>query len=187
MIDDGQTLAQSVRLFHVVRGQKDRFATLVVFADDFPEKQSSLRVESGAGLVQEKYLRVVHHGARNRQTLHHAAGKSANHLVGTVGELEATEQHLRPLGSLPGVDAEISPVEKQNFAGGERKIKVRTLLHYSNQPLDRHLLRPHVMLADPRLAARRTHTCGKNSDGSRFAGAVRAQQPEDFSRWDLQR
>ena len=101
MIDDGQTLAQGVRLFHVVRGQQDGLAALVVFANDFPKKQSGLRIEAGAGLVQEKNLRVVHHGARDGETLHHAAGESANHLIGAVRELEAIEQRLRALGSLP--------------------------------------------------------------------------------------
>src|SRR6267143_3355851 len=127
MIDDGQTLAQGVSLFHVVRGQQDGLASLVVFADDFPKKQSSLRIQAGTGLVQEKYLGIVHHGARDRETLHHAAGESANHLIGPVTEFEAIEQRLRTLGSLLGIDAEVGAMKEQNFASGKRKVKVRTL------------------------------------------------------------
>src|SRR5438034_5888716 len=50
--------------------QENCFAALVVFANDFPEEQASLRVKTCAGLVEEKHLRVVHHGTRDRETLH---------------------------------------------------------------------------------------------------------------------
>src|ERR1700704_6060877 len=151
MIDDGQTLAQGVSFFHVVRGQQDGLAALVVFADDFPKKQSGLRVQAGTGLIEEKYLGIVHHGARDGETLHHAAGESANHLIGPVTEFEAIKQPVRTLGSLPRIEAEIGAVEEQNFASGENKIKIRALRNDSNQPLDRDLILPDIMLANPRL------------------------------------
>src|ERR1700686_676906 len=182
MIDDGQRLAEGVGLFHVVRGQQDGLATLVVFADDFPKKQPGLRVQAGTGLLQEKYLGVVHHGARDGETLHHAAGESANHLIGPVTEFEAIEQRLRTLGSLPGIEAEIGAVEEQNFASGERKIKIRTLRYHSNQPLDRDLLLPDIMLANPSLAASRSRAGSEDSNRRRLARAVRSQQTEDLSR-----
>ena len=77
-------MRQRVSLFHIVRGQQDRLAALVVFANDFPQQQPRLRIEPGAGLVEKKHLRIVHHGARNGETLHHAAGESAHHLIGAV-------------------------------------------------------------------------------------------------------
>src|ERR1700674_4893046 len=175
-------MAQGVSLFHVVRGQQDGLASLVVFADDFPKKQAGLRVQAGTRLVQEKYLRVVHHGARDGETLHHAAGESANHLIGPVTEFEAIEQRLRTLGSLPCIEAEIAAVEKQYVASVERKVKVRTLRYHSNQPLDRDLILPDIMLANPSLAARRSHACCKVSYRRRLARAVRSQQTEDLSR-----
>src|ERR1700731_3013243 len=99
VIDDGQTLAQSVSLLHIVRSQKDGFAALVVFTDNFPQKQSGLRIQSGTGFVQEKYLGIMHHSARDGKPLHHAAGESSNHLVGSVAELESIEQRVGTLGS----------------------------------------------------------------------------------------
>src|SRR6202521_65900 len=182
MIDDGQTLAQGVSLFHVVSGQQDGLASLVVFADDFPKKQAGLRVQAGTRLVQEKYLRVVHHGARYGETLHHAARESANHLIGPVTEFEAIEERFRTLGSLPGIEAEIGAVAGHNFASVERKIKIRTLRHHSNQPLDRDLILPDIMLANPSLAARRSNAGGEDSYRRRLARAVRPQETEDLSR-----
>src|SRR5216684_9370198 len=133
MIDDGQTLAQGISLFHVVRGQQDGLSPLVVFADDFPKKQAGLRVQPGTGLVEEKYLGVVHHGARDGEALHHAAGESANHLIGPVTEFEAIEQLVRTLGSLLGIDAEVGAMKEKNFASGKRKVKVRTLCNHADQ------------------------------------------------------
>jgi hypothetical protein len=52
-------------------------------------------------------LGVVHHGTRAGEALHHAAGESANHLIGAVTEFEAIEQRVRTLGSLLGIDAEV--------------------------------------------------------------------------------
>ena len=97
VIDDGQALAERVGFFHVVRGEQNGFAALVVLANDLPQEQTRLRIEAGAGLVEKKHLRIVHHGARDGKPLHHAAGKAAHHLVGAVGELEALEQRGRAL------------------------------------------------------------------------------------------
>src|SRR5580700_3091676 len=119
--------------------------------------------------------------ARDGEPLHHAAGKTAHHLVAAIGELEAIEQRARALAARLGIDAEIRAVEEKDFARGESKVEVRPLLHHSNQPLDHDLLRPHVMLADPGLAVRRTHTRGENSHRRRLTGAVWSQQSKDFS------
>ena len=72
-------------------------------------------------------------------------------------------------------------MKKKNFASGERKIKIRTLLHHSNQPLYHDLLRPDIVLADPGLTASRPNAGGEDSYRRRFAGAVRSQQTEDLS------
>src|ERR1700722_5663569 len=92
VIDDGQALAEGVGLFHVVGCEQDGFAALVVLADDFPKKKPGLRVEAGAWLVEEEHLRIVHHGTRDGEALHHAAREAADHVVGSVSELEAVEE-----------------------------------------------------------------------------------------------
>ena len=53
VIDDGDTLAQLVRLFHVVRGQHDGLAEAVVVANDLPQQEARLRIEARGGLVEE--------------------------------------------------------------------------------------------------------------------------------------
>jgi len=85
------------------------------------------------------------------------------------------------------LEAEIGTMEKQDFASRERKVKVRTLLNHSNPSLDYDLFRPHIVLANPRLAARRSHPGGEDSYGCRFARAVWSQQTENLSGRDLKR
>src|SRR5258705_3068353 len=112
MINDRKALAQGVSLFHIVSCQQDGFATLVVFADDFPKKQSGLRIQPRAGFVQKKHLRVVHHGTRDSETLHHSAGESTNHLIGSITQLETINQCVRTHGSISGIKAEVSAMKE---------------------------------------------------------------------------
>src|SRR3569832_2155084 len=84
VIDDGESLAQRVSLFHVVRRQENGLSTLVVFTNDFPEQQTRLRIETGTRLVEKQHLRIVHHRARDRESLHHAGGKATHKLIGAI-------------------------------------------------------------------------------------------------------
>ncbi len=51
VVDDRETFTERVGFFHVVRGEENGFAALVVFADDFPQQQTGLWVQAGAWLV----------------------------------------------------------------------------------------------------------------------------------------
>jgi len=85
------------------------FPALVVFADDLPQKQTRLRVQAGAGFIQKKHLRVVHHGARDGEPLHHSAGETADHLIGAIGELEALEEGFGALAAFVRRKPEVPP------------------------------------------------------------------------------
>src|ERR1700694_5088903 len=182
MINDGEALTQRVGLFHVVNGQQNRFAALVVFADDFPQEQTGLRVQASTRLVQEKDLWIVHHGAGDGEALHHAAGESTNHLIGAISELEALEKGFRTLGAFVRGKAEIGAVEGQNLTRGKREIKIRTLGNNANQALDGNLFPPDVVFANKGLSAGWADARSENANGGGLASAVGPQQAEDFSR-----
>src|SRR5882672_9025785 len=168
-------------------GQQDRLPALVVFADDFPQKQSRLRIQARARFVEKEDLRIMHHGTRNRETLHHAAGESANHLIGTIVKLESLQQFVRAPSALFGVQAKIPAVKEQNFARGQREIEVRSLRYHADQAFYRDLLFPDVVRSDPGVSGGRPHPCSENSYGRGFARTVGSQQSENFSRRNLQR
>ena len=121
VVDDDQPLAERVSFFHVVRGQHDRFAELVVFANDLPEQDARLRIEPGARLIEKQNLRIVHHGAGDRQALHHSAGKSTDHLRGAIGELEFFEQFVGALAFLLSTGCRSMPREKSGSRGRSKR------------------------------------------------------------------
>src|SRR5713101_669502 len=107
----------------------------------------------------------VHHGAGNGEALHHAAGESANHLIGAIGELEAVEERFSALGTLVRSKAEVGAMESQNFARGQRKVQIWALGDDADQALDGDLLFPDVMFADEGLAAGWTNARGEDANG----------------------
>ena len=175
MINNREPFAEGIGFFHVVRGQQNRLAALIVFAHDFPQEQAGLRVQPGAGLIEKKNLRVVHHGASDGKALHHAAGEAAHHLVGAIGEFEALQEGCGPLGAFVRRKTEIGSVESENLASSQGKIQVRTLGHDADQTLDGDLRLPDVVFADERPPAGGADAGSENPDGGGLAGTVRAK------------
>src|SRR4029077_14120509 len=157
------------------------FAAAVVLADDLPQKQACLRIETGTGFIQKKHMRVVHHGARDGKALHHSAGESADDFIGAVGELESLEKRCGARIAFVRAEAKVGAVKSENFASRQRKIEIGTLGDDADQAFDRGLFFPYVMFADPGLAGGRANARGENADGSGFACAVWSQQAEDFA------
>jgi hypothetical protein len=127
VIHDRDTLAELVRLLHVVRRQDDRAAARVVLADDLPQEQPRLGIEPRGRLVEEQHLGVVHHRPGDREPLHHPAGESAGELVGPIRELEACEETLRALVALGRGHPEVGAVKSQDLAGSQRKVEILPL------------------------------------------------------------
>src|SRR6202521_187571 len=177
VINDGEALTQGVGLFHVMGGQQDRFAALVVFADDFPQEQTGLRVQASTGFVQEKDLRIVHHSASDGEALHHAAREAADHLVGAIGELEALEKGFRTLGAFVRGKAKIGAVEGEDLAGSKRKIQIWALGDNTNQALDGDLLLPDVVFANKSLAAGWAHARSENARAGDIQMGVKPPEP----------
>jgi hypothetical protein len=91
----------------------------------------------------------MHHGAGDGEPLHHAAGKSAYHLIRAVGQLKFFQQLAGALVAILSTDPEIRAVEGEDFTGGQRKIEIRTLRDDSDQPFDDSLIFPDIVVAEP--------------------------------------
>ena len=81
MIDDCQAIAERVGLIHIVSGQYDGFAELVVAAHDLPQHQARLRIEPRAGLVEKEHFGIVHHGAGDGDALHSELRRSRSRVL----------------------------------------------------------------------------------------------------------
>jgi hypothetical protein len=76
MCQDGQRVAQALRLVHVVRGQDDPQSLGPQAVDEIPHPHARLRVEAGGRLVEEEQARPVHERAGDHQPPPVAAGES---------------------------------------------------------------------------------------------------------------
>ena len=92
VVDDGDAVAEFVGLFHVVGGEDDGDAFLAEAADGVPHGDAALRVEAGAGLVEEEDLGAVGDGAGDLDALGEAAGELGGVGLGALGEVELVEQ-----------------------------------------------------------------------------------------------
>ncbi len=92
LVDDRHPVAEEVGLLHVVRGEQDRLAVDVEVAEDLPQGDPALRVESGGRLVEEQHLRPVHDRPGDHQPLRHAAGERHHRRARALGETELLEQ-----------------------------------------------------------------------------------------------
>src|SRR4029077_12525412 len=157
------------------------------FADDLPKQDACLRIETRAGLIEKENLRVVHHGASDEKQFRDAAGKAAHRVRGAIGQLEFFEQFIGALAAFFRRDAEVRCVENEDLACRQREIVVGTLRHDSDEPLYGGLLLPDLVIANPRIAASRPHSCCKDANRGGLACAVWAEQSENFSGLNLKR
>src|SRR5215469_11948548 len=134
-----------------MRRENDGLAGMVVFANDLPEQDPGLRVQTGARLIEKQDLRIMHHGARDGETLHHSARKTAHHLIRAIRQLESVEQRVRPLMPLLRWNAEVSCMKQQDLARSQGKVEVRALWHDTDQVTHCRLILPYLMVLDPRL------------------------------------
>src|SRR5215469_4598772 len=59
MIHDGQAIAESLRLVHVMRGQQNRAAVLLKAANDIPKLATALRIEAGVRFVKKEFAGIA--------------------------------------------------------------------------------------------------------------------------------
>ena len=76
LIDDGQAVAELVRLLHVVRRHHDRAPLRVQLAQDVPQREPRLRIEADRRLVEEDHARLVR-SARARSSAAAAGRRTA--------------------------------------------------------------------------------------------------------------
>jgi len=74
VIDDADTVAEGLRLLHVVGGIDDRDSFVTIEAlDAFEDVIARLRVDAYGGFVQEQHARLVQQADREVRSPHHAA------------------------------------------------------------------------------------------------------------------
>ncbi len=155
-------------------------------ADHVPERQATLRIETGGRLVEEQDIGDVHDRPGDHQALSHASRELGDVGPGTVGEPELLEELSRAFVGVPRVHPEVAAVEVQVLRDVERAVQGVGLRHDANHLLEGGGLHDRVDAADGGPPRRRDHPGRQHPDGGRLARAIRAEQAEDLAAADAQ-
>ncbi len=111
MVDDRHTVAETVRLLHVVGGDQDGLPLGDQLVQDLPQGQSALRVQTRGGFVEEEHRRTVEDGPGEQKTLRHTARQDEDRGRGPPREVEPLQELVGPSARLVAGNAEQQTVE----------------------------------------------------------------------------
>ena len=77
VVDDGETVAKLVGFFHVMGGEDDGNAFNAERGDSFPHRDAALRIEPGAGFVEEQNFGAMRDGAGDLEALGEPSAEGA--------------------------------------------------------------------------------------------------------------
>src|SRR5690348_2586395 len=92
MIDDGDAVAQLVRLFNIMRRQQHRPAIALEIENGRVKIAARLRIEASRQLIEKNHLWVIHKGQGKCKALPLAARECVERIIGLVVKREAIEQ-----------------------------------------------------------------------------------------------
>jgi len=180
-----ESVAQLIRLFEVLRGQKDRRPEVVDAPEVVPQPVARLRIQPGRRLVQEDQRRSVNQRGRGVEAFLHAAGELFGALVCDVREIDEIEQFSDAVGPLATRHAVRLTGKFDVLLSGELRVDTRLLGHVPDGLADSPCVRTHVELVDAHLASGRRQKRRKHFDRRRLSRAVRPEEAEELALGDL--
>ena len=90
--DNADPVAETVCLFHVVRGEKDRSSLLIQVTEQGEDHLGALHVKTAGGFIEEKEFGFMDERHREDEPLLHAFGVGLHLLVFSLQEPHHTEQ-----------------------------------------------------------------------------------------------
>ena len=182
--DQGDVLAQGLRLLEVMGGQQDRRTLLVQQPDVVPEIVAELDVDAGGRLVEDHQQRFVQEGPGEQQPALHAPGELRRPGVRLRSQVEDVD-HLvgAAVGRFP-IHPEVAAVVDERLPDGREAVEVGILLGNADQATRLHRVMLEAEHADP--AAGRADQIADGVDQRRLAGPVRAEQAEELPGGNLQ-
>jgi len=181
-VDDGDLVADPLRLGHDVGREDDRESALPHVADQIDQPARGHGVEARGGLVQDQDLGLVEEDARDREPLLHARRHLAHALVEELVELEGLPELLDPLGDPIAVHPGESPEVLEQIAAGETVVELRVAGEISDRSPHLGGALPDVVAVDPRRARSGLENRREHAERRRLAGAVPAEETEDLAR-----
>ena len=188
MVNDQQTVAQTLGFVHEVGGQQDRLALLHQHLQTLPHQMPGLRVKTCGGFIEHQHLRLVDQGARQTQASLHAARQLTRLGFGLAGQSTKLQKRCNACFDVTVFHAEIAAIDQQVFFSGEVGVQGVHLRHNAQTGLDGHGLIWHGQCVKEGNAARigRCQTQAHSQSGG-FACPIGANNPQAFACRDLER
>ncbi len=165
-------------------GKHDGVAVAVEPPHELPQPLAHLDVDARGRLVEHDHGRLVHQRLGDQHPPLHAARKRAHVDVGLGGEIEVMHHLVDP--GVVRANAVIPGLQAQRLAHAEKGIEHQLLGHHAEhaarEPVLRHDVGAHHLHA-ARIGARQP---GDQVDEGGLAGAVRAEQAEEFALLDAE-
>jgi hypothetical protein len=181
VVDDGDAIAELVRLVHVVGGQEHGEVLRFLDAPEhLPDGGARHRIEPGRGLVEEEDARFVHEAAGDLHPPAHAAREGLDRLVGPGRELDGLEELGDQPFSLCARHAVELGEDEQVLLGAQLGVAGERLRDDADAPAHAVGIEAHVGAPDHGGARGGRDEGRHHADESRLARAVRTQQPEDL-------
>src|SRR5712692_9482613 len=120
-------VAAALGFVHVVSGDEERDAVAGKLEEEIPELAARDRVDPGGGLVKEKKLRLVQHGAPESEALLPAAGKLRGQAIQIGCEAVELDNFVDAALEARGLEAVDAAVELQIFRDGQIVVEAEVL------------------------------------------------------------
>jgi hypothetical protein len=186
VVDDGESVAEFVGLFHVVGGEDDGDAFAAEASDGFPHGDTALRIEAGAGLVEEEDLGMVGDGARDLQALGEASAEGLRIGCSAIAEAELFEELGGALGGGFLGHAEEAAMEVDVFEDGAGAVEGVVLRDDADGAASERGMRDDVDACDADGACGGDGAGGGDGDRGGLAGAIGTEQTVDQSRGNME-
>src|SRR3954452_4831068 len=181
LLDDRDAVAERLGLVEVVRREQDGLAEVLQRAHDVPRRAASGGVEAGRRLVEEDQLGVADEGEREVEAAELAAAERPRVRIGLLAEARELD-HLVYVAR-GGVEA--SPM-RDRLAHRDVPVHARALEHDAHPLAQLVGALLGVVAEHGHDAARPRPVALEDLGRRRLPRAVRAEQPEDLARRDLE-
>ena len=181
VVDDGDPVAQLVRLFHVVRRQHHGDPFFTQPPHRIPHRNPALRIEPRRRLIQKQHLRPVRNRPRNLHPLRQPAGKLRGIRLRPLRQVELRQKLVRPLLRVRPRKPEVKAMKVDVLEDRASPVKRVVLRHHPHaSPCHRRRLH-HIHTGNAHRAGGRQRARRADTDGRGLARAVRPKQTKQLA------
>src|SRR5258706_4780986 len=155
-------VAAALGLVHIVRGDEERDAVAGKLEEQIPELAARDGVDAGGGLVEEKELGLVQHGAAEGEALLPSAGKLRCEPSEVGAEAVELDDFVHAALQAIGRQAVDAPVKTQIFRDGKVVVEAEPLRHVADALAHSFWVFPYIQPQDVRMSAAQGQQAGEH-------------------------